>query len=107
MVITKEAKYNREYKQLKKQNKINELERIDKIENLLISSANFAEVMLSPYKNIYVIEKKKGNLKLFYTAHINRKLRLVMKPVGTYPYNNIEITEIEFIDIDTHHYGEG
>lgn len=30
-----------------------------------------------------------------------------MKPVGKYPYEKIEIDEIEFVDIDDHHYGEG
>lgn len=30
-----------------------------------------------------------------------------MKPIGEYPYNNKMITEIEFIDIDDKHYGEG
>jgi hypothetical protein len=30
-----------------------------------------------------------------------------MKPVGEYPYNNEEIIEIEFIEIDDKHYGEG
>lgn len=63
-------------------------------------------LILNPYKNVYYIEQKKGNLKEFYTARINDKIRLVMKPVGTYPYNKIEIIEIEFIDIDNKHYGE-
>ena len=30
-----------------------------------------------------------------------------MKPIGSYPYNTMEITDIEFIDIDDKHYGEG
>ena len=30
-----------------------------------------------------------------------------MKPIGKYPYNILEIEEIEFIDIDNKHYGEG
>ena len=30
-----------------------------------------------------------------------------MKPVGKYPYNEIEITEMEFIEIDDQHYGDG
>ncbi len=30
-----------------------------------------------------------------------------MKPVGEYPYNSIEIVEIEFLNIDNSHYGEG
>ena len=30
-----------------------------------------------------------------------------MKPIGEYPYNNIEIVDILFDDIDDTHYGEG
>ncbi len=30
-----------------------------------------------------------------------------MKPIGEYPYNKIEIDEIEFINLDDKHYGEG
>ena len=30
-----------------------------------------------------------------------------MKPVGTYPYDLIELTKIEFIKIDDKHYKEG
>lgn len=63
--------------------------------------------MCSPFKDIYHIEQKKGNLKEFYTARINNKIRLIMKPLGDYPYNKVEITEIEFINIDDSHYGEG
>ena len=65
------------------------------------------EVVLSPYKNIYHIEQKKGNLKEFYTARINQKIRLFIKPVGEYPYNIIDIIELEFVNIDDSHYGEG
>ncbi len=30
-----------------------------------------------------------------------------MKPIATYPYNLIEITEIEFVNINNNHYKEG
>ena len=30
-----------------------------------------------------------------------------MKPIGEYPYNLVEITEIEFVEIDDSHYGDG
>lgn len=30
-----------------------------------------------------------------------------MKPIGEYPYNQIEITDIEFLEIDDKHYGDG
>lgn len=65
------------------------------------------ELLCSPYKDIYCITKKSGNLKEYYTARINSKLRLIMKPIGDYPYNNMLIEEIEFVSIDDKHYGEG
>ena len=30
-----------------------------------------------------------------------------MMPIGEYPYNTIEITDIEFVDIDNDHYKKG
>ncbi len=78
-----------------------------KIEDLILSVNNLHELINHPFKNVYGIEKKKNNLKEIYTAHINKKIRLYMKPASTYPYNLIEITEIEFIKIDDKHYGEG
>ena len=64
-------------------------------------------VSLMCHKIWSYIEQKKGNLKEYYTARINQKIRLIMKPIGSYPYNTLEITDIEFIDIDDKHYGEG
>jgi len=84
-----------------------EILRISNIENLIIASKDLQTLMLSSYKNIYGIEQKRGNLCRIYTAQINSKLRLVMKSVGTYPYNLSEIKEIEFIEIDDKHYKEG
>ena len=54
-----------------------------------------------------ILLKKSGNLKKLYTARINEKLRLIMKPIGEYSYDNISIEEIEFVTIDDKHYGEG
>lgn len=62
------------------------------------------ELILNNYSKIYNIEKKKGDLKEYYTARLNQKIRLIMKPIGKYPYNLIEIVEIEFIEIDENHY---
>lgn len=84
-----------------------ELVTIEKIESLILSVNNLQELINHPFKNVYGIEKKNGNLKEFYTADLNKKIRLHLKPVGEYPYNLIEITEIEFIKIDNKHYGEG
>lgn len=56
---------------------------------------------------MYYITKKSGNLKEYYTARINNKLRLMLKPQGEYPYDNLLIDKIEFVSIDDKHYGEG
>ena len=107
MVINKTSKYNRTYKKLINKLSPKDLTRITNIENLIIASPNLASLLNSPYKTIYHIEQKKGNLREYFTARINTKYRLLLKPLSSYPYNNIEITAIIFIDIDTHHYGEG
>lgn len=108
MIIKKTKAYEKSYKKIIKDKYLTrEIERIRNIENIIISSKNLEDLVLNPYKEIYHIEQKKGDLKEFYTARINDKIRLIMKPLGTYPYNKIEITEIEFINIDNKHYGEG
>ena len=63
-------------------------------------------LITNPISKLYYIEKKSGNLKEYYTARFN-KIRLIMKPIATYPYNLIEITEIEFVNINNNHYNEG
>ena len=105
MRIIKSKQFLKDYKKKIKNQK--DAERLENITMLLISAPNMKEVVLSPYKNIYHIEQKKGNLKEFYTARINQKIRLFIKPVGQYPYNIIDIIELEFVSIDDSHYGEG
>ena len=105
MRIIKSKSYLRDYKKLIKDPK--DIQRIDSISILLLNAPNLHEILLSPYKNIYHIEQKKGNLKEFYTARINQKIRLFIKPVGEYPYNIIDIIELEFVNMDDSHYGEG
>ena len=108
MIIIKDKLYLKSYKKyILDKHLNNEINRIFNIENTIINSINLQALINSPYKNIYHIEQKKGNLKEYYTARINDKMRLIMKPVGKYPYNALEIEEIEFLDIDTKHYGEG
>lgn len=108
MIIIKDKQYLKSYKKnIINKNLLKEKERIQNIENLIINSKNLQSLINSPYKNIYHIEQKKADLKEYYTARVNSKIRLIMKPVGIYPYNKIEIKEIEFIDIDIKHYGEG
>ena len=86
---------------------INEIKTIQKIERLILESSNMKELMLNPLHIIYGIEKKNGELKEIYTAQLNSKLRLYIKPIGNYPYNLEQIVELEFIMIDDKHYGEG
>ena len=86
---------------------IKEKEKIEKIKKIILSSNNIQELLCSPYKDIYYITKKSSNLKEYYTAKINSKLRLIMRPEGEYPYNNLTIDKIEFVSIDDKHYGEG
>lgn len=90
-----------------KKHKENELKRIQSIENLIEASPNMKVLMENPYHIIYHIEKKNGNLKEYYTARINDKLRLYLRPIGEYPYHIVEIEKIEFVCIDEKHYGEG
>ncbi len=84
-----------------------EFDIIRKIEDLILSVNNLQELINHPFKNVYHVEKKSGNLKEIYTARVNKKIRLYLKPVGEYPYNLVEIEKIEFIKIDDKHYKEG
>lgn len=108
MQIIKTTMYKRDLKKkilnkhLSKENEV-----ILKVEDLLLKCSNMQELMNHPLRIIYNINKKTGDLKEIYTANINDKLRLYMKPVGSYPYNLVEIEKIEFEEIDDKHYGEG
>ena len=87
--------------------KVKEKETIDAIEELMIQCKSMKELMLNPLSIVYNITKKTGNLKEIYTARINSKLRMYIRPLGNYPYNLEEIVEIELEQIDDRHYGEG
>ena len=106
MNIIESSNYKKAYKKILK-NKVQETDRLSKIISLVKRSDNLHMLIINPLSIIYHIEQKKGNLKEFYTARINSKIRLFMRPIGEYPYNTIEITDIEFVDIDNKHYGEG
>ncbi len=84
-----------------------EFNTICKIENLILSVNNLQDLINHPFKYVYHIEKKNNNLKEIYTARVNKKIRLYLKPVGEYLYNLVEIEKIEFIKIDDKHYKEG
>ncbi len=108
MYIIKTKQYLKDYqkliigKHLEREEKTLEI-----IELAIIESKNLKEIIHGDVATTYHIEKKTGNLKEIYTARINKKLRLYMKPVGEYPYNNEEIIEMQFIEIDDKHYGDG
>ena len=47
-----------------------------------------------------------------YTARVNSKIRMYIKPTGQYPYIlediiEIQLIEIQLIEIDEQHYGDG
>ena len=106
--ISKTKTYERDLrKKIITKHKINEFLKITHIESLIKSSDNMYKLLNSPLAKIYGIAKKSGNLKEIYTADLNKKIRLYMKPEGEYPYDLISIESIEFVKIDDKHYGEG
>lgn len=108
MEILKTKNYLKEYrKKITNLHKQKEIEELNNIENLIIKPSNLKEVIYNPLSIVYGIEKKNGDLKEIYTAKINEKLRLYMRPVGEYPYNLVEIDIIAFEKIDDKHYGDG
>ena len=108
MYIIKTKQYIKDYKKkILNKHLTREEDTIEMIVFALSSAKNLKEIINSDIAITYHIEKKSGNLKEIYTARINKKLRIYMKPIGEYPYNNEEIIEIEFIEIDDKHYGDG
>ncbi|MBR3281598.1 MAG: hypothetical protein IKI57_07200 [Clostridia bacterium] len=108
MEIRKSKNYLKDYqKKLVRLHKNKEIQTIESIETLIINSINLKELLQNPLHIVYGIEQKHGDLKEIFTAKINNKLRLRMRPVGEYPYNLVEIEAIEFCEIDDKHYGEG
>lgn len=108
LYIIKTKQYIKEYKKkIINKHLVREQETIELLEIALTECMNLKELIHSDVAITYNIKKKVGDLKEIYTARINNKLRLYMKPVGEYPYRNEEIIEIEFREIDDKHYGEG
>ena len=105
MNIIESKNYKKSYTKLLK-NRLKEKERIENIKSLFISKNTLFDVMNDPLHNIYHIEKLKNN-RNDYSARVNDKIRLIMIPVGNYPYNTLEITDIIFDDIDNYHYERG
>lgn len=108
MFIIETKNFKKDYKKkLVDKHLTKEIEKLENLQKIIVNSNNFHDLIVSPYKIIYGIEQKKGNLKELFTAKLNKKLRLVIKPIGIFPYDLIEIDEIELINIDDKHYGEG
>ena len=107
MKIIETPGYKRTYKILLKNHLVKEVETLDGLMTIIYQKETFKDVLNCEAKSIYKITKKVGNLKKIYTANLNNKIRLHMKPVGDYPYNLCEIEELEFIKIDDKHYGDG
>lgn len=108
MYIIKSKKYIKDYKKkIIEKHLTREEKSIEMIELAIIEATNLKEIIHSDVAITYSIEKKTGNLKEIYTARINKKIRLYIKPVGEYPYNNEQIIEVEFVEIDDKHYGDG
>ena len=108
MKIIKSKKKEKDYKKkIVYKHKKQEMNTLKDIEELILDSSNLKVLLSNPLSQIYQIRQKKNNLKEIFTANLNSKIRLYMKPKGEYPYNVIEITEIEFLEIDDKHYGDG
>lgn len=106
--IHKTKAYERDLrKKIIAKHKISELEKITHIESLIKSSDNMQKLINSSLAKIYGIKKKNGDLREIYTADLNKKIRLYMKPESEYPYDLAGIEFIEFVKIDDKHYGEG
>lgn len=109
IIIYKSKKYLKDYKKyLVNKHLYKEIDRLEKIEGLIIESENMKSLINNPLSKIYYIEKKDANLHEYYTARLNSKIRLIIKPCSEYPYDNLNlIQELEFVYIDDKHYGEG
>lgn len=108
MKIIYSKNYDKDYvKKIKNRHLYKEDSRIQSIIHIFVEHLTLEDVLQNPVSKLYRIEKKKGNIKELFTARINNKLRLIMKPIGKYRYNYVEIVEIEFLEIDDTHYGEG
>ena len=106
--IIESKQYQKDYKKIIiSKNLHREAEKIENIKSIIYNCENMHTLITNPISKLYYIEKKSGNLKEYYTARLNNKIRLIMKPIATYPYNLIEITEIEFVNINNDQYKQG
>ena len=104
MIIRESSNYKKSYKKnLVNKYKDKEIERIKIFIGRLESYNNLQDFMNSSDKARYYVEQKKQNLKEIFAARIY-KIRLIFKPISEYPYNYIEIDEIELLEVNDDHY---
>lgn len=106
IVKTSQYKHDIQKKIIKKHMQKEELT-IEAIEELIMQSKTMKSLILNPLARVYNINKKSGILKEIYTANVNDKIRMYIRPIGIYPYKLDEIVEVELIEIDDRHYGDG
>lgn len=106
MKIIYDAMFKRDKKKLEQKHMQEETDNLFTITTSIVNSNNLDNLLNSNIAHYFHIELKKNDKKLLLTARLNRKIRLIMQPIGEYPYNTLKIVEIEFIKIDNHHYGD-
>ncbi len=104
MKIIETSLYKRSYKKLLNKHMKKELEILDIIYSQMYLSNTLEEFLNSKIIPKYHIEQKNANLKGIYTARLNGQTRLLMRPIGKYPYKLVEIVAIELLDINEKHY---
>lgn len=104
MVLIKCSKYSRDFKKIANDHRKDLMDKIEKIEQLLIESPNLYILKLNPLYIVYKIEELKGDRDGFFSARIGTKERLIFKPNVDQPYNYCEIDEITMVEINRKHY---
>lgn len=108
MILNKKNKYLKSVeKKLGCSHKYKELEKLNNIEELLIEEENLGELFLNPLSKSYKFEQLTGNKSSLFSARLNQKVRVIFKPSCDQPYEYQNIIEIEMIEIDDKHYGDG
>lgn len=106
MKIIYDSMFKRNKKKLEQKHMQEEIDNLFTITTSIVSSNNLYDLLNSNIAHYFHIEFKTSDMKMLLTARLNRKIRLIMQPIGKYPYNTLEIIEIEFVKIDNHHYGD-
>ena len=105
MNIIESSKFKKSYKKIiigKHLEK--EKENLNKILIIIQNTSNLQNLMNSKYQQRYHIRQKEGNLKEYISASLSQRVRLILKPIASLPYNYLEIEDIEFVEINDEHY---